>query len=81
MNPILFKLIFMVRVVVIIYFIKIRSFFKVLIINYKEIEISSTSNKIQKMTLWMSQSASISHPSLKMTVDLESTYQNTSRMI
>jgi hypothetical protein len=33
------------------------------------------------MTLWMSQSASISHPSLKMTVDLESTHQNTSRMI
>ncbi len=38
-------------------------------------------NKVQKMTLWMSQSASISHPSLKMTVDLESTHQNTSRMI
>ena len=73
MNLILFKLIFMVRVVVIIYFIKIRSFFKVLIINYKEIEISSTSNKIQKMTLWMSQSASFSHPSLKISVDLEST--------
>ncbi len=33
------------------------------------------------MTLWVSQSASNSHPRLKMSVDLESTHQNTSRMM
>jgi hypothetical protein len=33
------------------------------------------------MTLWVSQSASNSHPRLKMSVDSESTHQNTFRMI
>jgi hypothetical protein len=51
MNLILFKLIFMVIVVVINYFIKVRSFFKVLIINYKEIEISSSSIDIVCMPI------------------------------
>jgi hypothetical protein len=33
------------------------------------------------MTLWVSQSASISHHSPKMSVDSESTHLNTSRMM
>ncbi len=33
------------------------------------------------MTLWVTQSASNSHPKLKMSVDSESTHQNTSRMM
>jgi hypothetical protein len=33
------------------------------------------------MTLWVSQSISNSHPRLKMSVDSESTHQNTSRMM
>ncbi len=33
------------------------------------------------MTFWVSQSASISHSRLKMSVDSESTHQNTSRMM
>ncbi len=33
------------------------------------------------MTLWVFQSASNSHSSLKMNVDSESTHQNTSRMM
>ncbi len=33
------------------------------------------------MTLWVSQSASISHPRLKRSVDSESTHQNTSGMM
>ncbi len=36
---------------------------------------------ITKMTLWVSQSASKSYYSPKMSVDLESTLENTSRMM
>ena len=37
--------------------------------------------KSPKMTLWVSQNASNSHPRLKMSVDSEPTHQNTSRQM